>query len=131
MPMPATLMGSHSMGMEAGGGEPELPLTLWVCPRPGEEEEEEEEEEEAARGLHGASSRCAGASVAGGGRAGGSRGRTLLARAALPWQCQRRGAAPVANGAGAEVLGRARSGVFPRGMRWGGRGLGWGECQGN
>ena len=129
MPMPATLMGSHSMGMEAGGGEPELPLTLWVCPRPGEEEEEEEEE--AARGLHGASSRCAGASVAGGGRAGGSRGRTLLPKAALPWQCQRRGAAPVANGAGAEVLGRARSGVFPRGMRWGGRGLGWGECQGN
>lgn len=106
-PPPATSVGSHSAGMGAGRVEPGLSLTLWICPRPRDEEEKEEQE---VRVLHGASGKCAGASVAG--RRSGHRSRdcTLLRGADPPvqlWWSQCHGAALVANEAGAEVLGRA------------------------
>lgn len=107
-PPPATIMWSRSAGIGEGWGEPGLPLTLWICPHP-REVEEKEEEKEAARGLHDAGGKRAGASVAGG-RGQLSCDRALRPRAALPRQlcsCQCHEVSLVANEAGAEVLGRA------------------------
>lgn len=116
-PLPAISVGFCSAAVGTGKGEPGLPLTFWICPRP-REKEEKEDNEEVARGLHGAAGKCAGARVAEGGRGHGSRDHTLLPRAALPgqrWRCQCHGEAPAANEDGAEVSGRAWLSVFPKG----------------